>query len=284
MPVSWAAWRAQPLSPPCMPLKPLVQALPQDRWPETFDWSGLAGRWQVKNARGVPISFVAPSAPPPSALDFERRIYQHGEVETRPATWHDAFHACAWLNFPRTKARINALHIEDGLDSTPNRRSVLRNLLTLFDEGGIVVGSCNPRLLDLLRGFEWRELFWRERAAVQSEMDFIIFGHALYERTLEMHYGSTGRGILIDVERSYFDLDTPSRVRLLDARLAALFGNPVGKPARLDSTALLQPVPIKGIPGWDAANQREDYYLDTQQFRPGRRSAALRSTGQSSVA
>jgi Protein of unknown function (DUF3025) len=270
MPVSWAEWCAQALSPPCIPLKPLVDALSQIQWPEPLDWSGLAGRCQVNNAQGVAISFVDPSVPPPSALDFERRIYERGEVETRPATWHDAFHACAWLNFPLTKARINALHIEGGLDSTPNRRSVLRNILTLFDEGGIVVASCNGALLDLLRGFQWRELFWRERAAVQREMDFIIFGHALYERALEMHYGSTGRGILIEVERSYFDLDMSARVKLLDARLAALFGNV----AQLDSTTLLQPVPIKGIPGWDAANEREDYYLDAQQFRPGRRAVA----------
>ena len=230
----------------------------------------MAGRCQVKNAQGLPLRFVAPSVPPPSALDFERRIYVRGEVETRPATWHDAFHACTWLNFPLTKARINALHIEDGLDSTPNRRSVLRNVLTLFDEGGIVVASCNPALLDLLRGFQWHALFWRERAAVQREMDFVLFGHALYERALEMHYGSTGRGILIEVAPGYFDLDTAARVRLIDAHLAALFGDA----AQFDSTTLLQPVPIKGIPGWDAANEREDYYFDKQQFRPGRRKAA----------
>ena len=253
-----------------MPLKPLVDALPQDRWPESLDWSGLAGRCQIKNAQGLPLRFVEPSVPPPSALDFERRIYARGEVETRPATWHDAFHACAWLNFPLTKARINALHIEHGLDSTPNRRSVLRNVLTLFDEGGIVVASCNAALLDLLRGFQWHALFWLERAKVQREMDFVIFGHALYERALEMHYGSTGRGILIEVAPGYFDLDTAARVRFIDAHLAALFGDAT----QFNSTLLLQPVPIKGIPGWDTANEREDYYFDAQQFRPGRRKAA----------
>ena len=268
--LDWAAWRAQPISPTCMPLKPLVQALPQDRWPETPDWSACSARHGLKNARGLPVSFVPPANPATSALAFEQRIYEHGEVETRAATWHDAFHACTWLTFPLTKARINQLHIEDGLDNTPNRRSVLRNILTLIDEGGLIVASSNPALLDLLRGFQWHTLFWQQRAAVQREMDFVIFGHALYERALAMHYGSTGRGILLDVAADYFAWDMPQRVRHLDARLAALLDGP----AQLTSTSLLHPVPIKGIPGWDAANQAEDYYRDTQQFRAGRRKVA----------
>ena len=154
-----------------MPLKPLVDALPQDRWPETLDWSGLAGRCQIKNAQGMPLRFVMPSTPPPSALDFERRIYDHGEVETRPATWHDAFHACAWLTFPQAKARINALHIEDGLDDTPNQRSALRNALTLIDEGGLLIACTDAEQERMLRGFAWHELFWQRRDAVRRSID-----------------------------------------------------------------------------------------------------------------
>ncbi len=253
-----------------MPLKPLVDELPQGRWPETLDWSACAGRRLLKNARGVPVSFVAPSLPEPSALAFEQRIFEIGEVETRAATWHDAFHACTWLTYPKTKARINALHVADGLDATPNRRSVLRNILTLIDEGGLIAASCNPQLLALLRSFQWHALFWQQRVAVQRDMDFVIFGHALYERALAMHYGSTGRGILLDVTPAYFAWDMPQRLRHVDSRLAALLDDP----AQLTSTAMLHPVPLKGIPGWDAANEVEDYYCDTQQFRPGRRKAA----------
>ena len=268
--MDWTRWCAQPLTLPCMPLKPLVQALPQDRWPETLDWSACAARQALKNARGLPVSFVTPAQPEPSALAFEARIFERGEVETRAATWHDAFHACTWLTFPRTKARINALHVADGLDTTPNRRSVLRNILTLIDEGGLIVVSSNPRLLALLRGFQWHALFWQQRALVRREMDFVIFGHALYERALAMHYGSTGRGILLDVTPDYFAWDMPERVHHLDARLAAQLDDP----AQLTSTSMLHPVPLKGIPGWDAASEVEDYYRDTQQFRPGRRKAA----------
>ena len=253
-----------------MPLKPLVDALSQDRWPETLDWSGLAADASIKNMRGMPLRFVTPSSPPPSALDFERRIYERGEVETRPAIWHDAFHACAWLTFPQAKARINALHIEDGLDDTPNRRSALRNALTLIDEGGLLIAFTDAEQERMLRGFAWHELFWQQRDAVRQSMDFVIFGHALYERALGMHHGATGRGVLIRVEPSYFQLHLADRLRLLDTRLYAVLDDT----AALAAPGFLQPVPIKGIPGWAPENEREDYYFDTSQFRTGRRAGA----------
>ena len=247
----------------------VVATLARDRWPDHADWTMLAERMGVKNARDRSMRFVAPTTPPLSALDFERRVLEHGEVETRETCWHDAFHACAWLGFPLSKARINALHVADGLDDSPNRRSVLRNLLTLIDEGGLIVASARADLLGRIRAFAWHDLFWRERESVSREMDFVIFGHALYERALEMRHGCTGRGVLFEVGREYFQLPADARRRYLDQRLAAMLDDP----GRLTSTSVVQPVPIMGIPGWAAENVNEDYYLDTSQFCTGRRAA-----------
>ena len=222
------------------------------------------------NTRGLPISFVAPSAPPPPAIAFERRIFEKGEVETRPECWHDAFHAIAWLSFPRAKARINALHVADGLADSPNRRSVLRNVLTLIDEGGLLVAFTDAGQERLLRGFRWHELFWRQRDGVRQTMDFVIFGHALYERALEMHHGITGRGVLIRVDADYFALEAAARIAHLEDRLCALLDDVL----LLTSAHFLQPVPIKGIPGWAAENEDEAYYFDTSQFCTGRRASA----------
>jgi Protein of unknown function (DUF3025) len=147
---------------------------------------------------------------------------------------------------------------------------VLRNVLTLFDEGGLIVVARDAALLDLVRAFRWHALFWQERQAVRERMDFVIFGHALYERTLAMDYGATGRALLFDAGAEYFGLDMPARLRWLDAQAAALFDDPV----RLAATTSLQPVPINGIPGWHPDGGREDHYFDTRQFSPGRRKAA----------
>ena len=42
-------------------------------------------------------------------------------------------------------------------------------------------------------------------------------------------------------------------------------------PARVGNDRDLAVVPILGIPGWCADNESEDYYDDTDYFRPGRR-------------
>jgi Protein of unknown function (DUF3025) len=253
----------KPLTPWKCPLNGCFQGI----WPETAIWSGFSANHRVVNARGLPIRFVAPTQPTPAALAFEQRIYEHGEVETRHTTWHDTFHACTWLLFPRTKARINALHMEEGSAATPNARSVLRNRLTLFDEGGLVVVSTQPLLLECLRQRAWHRLFWQQRQAVQTGMDFTVFGHALYERILNLHYGSTGRGWLLHAPPDYFEWNGPARVAWVDATLAqALVTSETAKA----SLAQLMAIPVKGIPGWATENVAENYYHDTQQFRPGR--------------
>jgi hypothetical protein len=38
----------------------------------------------------------------------------------------------------------------------------------------------------------------------------------------------------------------------------------------LDSTRTLAPLPIFGVPGWEAANERESFYDDASVFRPER--------------
>jgi hypothetical protein len=251
------------------PWKSALNGAFQGGWPETTVLSQFAADALIKNSKGEPITFVAPSNPPLPALRFEQRIHERGEVETRPQSWHDLFHACVWLTFPRSKARINALHVEDGAhaarNNSQNRRSALRNKLTLLDEGGLIIACSNPLLINLLCGFRWHELFWNQRVSVREQMDFVVFGHALYERVLNLHYGSIGHGVIVPVKEPYFALNRAQRLAFLDDQLQAQL-------AQSDLAATpFQPVPLKGIPGWALENEEEAYYFDKQQFRDGRR-------------
>jgi len=149
---------------------------------------------------------------------------------------------------------------------SPTRRSPLRNLLTLFDESGVVIACADPSLTDLLRRFRWHELFWTRRADVRAAMDFVIFGHALYEQAHTLYDGVTGKGIVVPVTPEYFALDTPARLALLDTAVEQFF-----TAATVDTGPhALQPLPLKGIPGWAPENEAEAYYRDERQFRPGR--------------
>jgi len=250
-------------------LVPLLRCLPPDRFPRHDELNALATP-SVASGGGAPIRFV----PPVASAQYETHVFETGEVQTRPDNWHDLFNALVWLAFPRTKAVLNRHHCEEIRARRGARlRGTARDVLTLFDEGGIVVAAADAELASLLREFRWKELFWRRRAEVQRSMRFYVFGHAIYEKALEPYKGVTAKALIVDAASGLLDAPIELQLSELDARAADYFS---GSQA-LSSTRNLPPLPILGIPGWDPSNAREEYYDDAAQFRPGRSNeAALR--------
>src|SRR5882672_5179078 len=242
-------------------LTPLLGRLPRDRLPRHDELNAL-GTPSVVSGGGAPIRFV----PPAASAQYEVRIFETGEVQTRPDSWHDLFNALAWLAFPRTKAVLNRHHYEQIKSRVGERlRGTVRDVLTLFDEGGIVVAAADAELSCLLREFRWKELFWKRRTEVRRSMRFYVFGHAIYEKALEPYKGVTAKALILDAAPGLLDAPIERQLRELDARAADYFS---GTQA-LASTRNLSPLPILGIPGWEPANASEEYYDDPSQFRPG---------------
>ena len=131
-----------------------------------------------------------------------------------------------------------------------------------------MVASADAELSSLLRQFRWKELFWRRRAEVLRSMRFYVFGHAIYEKALEPYKGVTAKALMVEVTPDLLDAPLERQLAELDARAADYFSGPQA----LASTRTLAPLPILGIPGWEPANAREEYYDDRAQFRPGRSS------------
>ena len=245
-------------------LAPLLGRLPRDRFPRHDELNALATP-SVASGGGAPIRFV----PPAASAQYEVRVFETGEVQTRADSWHDLFNALVWLAFPKTKAVLNGHHYGEIRARRGERlRGTARDVLTLFDEGGIIVASADAELSGLLRQFRWKELFWRRRADVLRSMRFHVFGHAIYEKALEPHKGVTAKALIIETTPDLLDAPLDQQLAELDARAADYFS---GMQA-LASTRTLSPLPILGIPGWEPANAREEYYDDSVQFRPGRSS------------
>jgi len=243
-------------------LKPLLGRLPRDRFPRHDELNALRTP-SVVSGGGAPIRFV----PPAASAQYEVRIFENGEVQTRPDNWHDLFNALVWLAFPKTKAVLNGHHYDEIRARRGERlRGTARDVLTLFDEGGIVVAAADPELPALLREFRWKELFWRRRAEVLRSMRFYVFGHAIYEKALEPYKGVTAKALILDAAPGLLDAPIERQLPELDARAADYFS---GTHA-LASTRSLSPLPILGIPGWEPANACEEYYDDASQFRPRR--------------
>jgi hypothetical protein len=201
---------------------------------------------QTENA--IPVRFV-----PPATKDayYEVKVYRSGEVETRPDNVHDFFNALAWLAFPQAKARLNALHAAE-IPREGGRRGRLRDLLTIFDEGGAIVQCDQPDLLALLHAMQWKDLFWHQRARLQREMRILVFGHAVLEQALKPWAGITCKAIVVPTGAEP------------DTAIHAWLGSLAPGASPRD----LAPLPVFGFPGWSAAGERAEFYEDTRYFRP----------------
>ena len=209
--------------------------------------NALAADLGIKTESGKPVRFVPPGREDPY---YEIGVFESGRVATRPESLHDWFNALAWLAFPRTKARINALHARALPTEAKGRRSPLRDLLTIFDEGGAIVVCQNEELLALLRSGQWKSLFLTNRQRVVESMKLVVFGHAVQEQALEPRPGITCKAIVLRGG----DLDAGAAQWLADA------------PPGTSPKALL-PVPIFGYPGW-SESQDSVFYEDKRYFRP----------------
>jgi hypothetical protein len=86
-----------------------------------------------------------------------------------------------WLTFPRAKAALNARHLREMEHEAAGRRGRVRDALTQFDEDGIIVLCSQPELLELIRTFQWRQLFWGPARRRNAECALLVFGHAPYD-------------------------------------------------------------------------------------------------------
>ncbi|UCV21022.1 DUF3025 domain-containing protein [Ferribacterium limneticum] len=233
--------------------------------PDASAVAELAEQFPIHAANGQRIRFVPPR---PDGLVYECRIWDSGEVETRPDNWHDFFNALVWLRFPQTKIAVSAAHMR-AMQAPGEARGTTRDALTHFDECGIVVLSSQPELLELLRNFQWKELFVERRAEVIRCMRFVIFGHATYEQMLRPFRGLTAKAVLYEVSEAWLEMGDSEQLAAVDKLLAAdLISGRYTRPRDF------QPLPLLGIPGVTPDSEDPAYYDDTWQFRPGRRATA----------
>jgi len=210
-----------------------------------------AAERNVTTASGWPIEFVA-ADDAPAGRAYESHIAATGRVPTR-LNRHDLFNALAWLAFPRTKARLNALHAaaieRDGIGG---RRGPLRDAATLFDENGALLVTADPVLPALLRERRWKAAFVEHRD-IWDSVRVLVFGHALMDKLVAPYKSITAHALVVELRA-----DTPQAE--VDARLARRLDE------NFDTSAFL-PLPVLGVPGWSRSASPIDYD-DTAVFRP----------------
>lgn len=245
--------------------EPLQRLMADDAWPGIARLNECAAG--IRNYRDQPIRFVA-NEDATAAPHYETRIAESGEIATRE-NWHDFFNAMSWLSFPKAKSAISEMHARllsaRGL-SELRARSAPRDVLTLFDEGGIIVTSSDESLLELIRHFEWKTLFVDRRAEVIACMRFYLFGHSMLEKALDPYVGVTAKAILFLVNDEFVAANHAAQMHHIDQRAATW----LMEESNLASSKNFSPLPWLGVPGWWKENASPAFYDDTHYFRGGR--------------
>lgn len=239
-------------------------------WPLIQDYNFFLERSerQITSKLGQTIRFVEQTHKPSSFEEqYEPRIFLKGEVLTRYASWHDFFNMLIWLTFPTTKAMLNNLQylsIKQRIHKSP-QRNALENMLTLFDENGLVIVSSDATLLSLIENFQWKELFWHRRSAIEKKLRCYVFGHSLHEKFLKPYIGMTGHAILLQENQTFFNNTLSDQIQTIDSTLAQIFAQ-----KKINSPSMLKPFPVLGMPNW-YDNGQESFYDNKSYFRQSRR-------------
>ena len=237
-------WSAPWLAPWRALGQPLTQQLLQDD-------PSVHQALQTATQPGAPVVFVPQSALPEGTA-YEQYIWDTCRVPTRD-NLHDFFNGLVWLQFPRTKRRLNQLQAQaiatDGVQAV---RGPLRDAVTVFDENGALLQAPNA-LWDALRARDWQRLFIDLRP-LWAEARLVLFGHALLEKLVFPR-----NPMVAHVFHAPAAIDSIAEV---DAWLEGQVD------ASAWSTKPFTPLPVLGVPGWWPANEAPGFYADAQVFRP----------------
>ena len=264
--MDWQGARPQFLTPPFDSIRePLGHLIEDTDWPSIARLNSIATG--IKNFRGRQIRFVA-NEEALNAMHYETRIAETGEIATRD-NWHDLFNAMSWLAFPHAKSAISEMHsrlLHVHGENEARERSAPRDVLTLFDEGGIIVTSSDQSLLELVRRFEWKALFVKRRAEVMTRMRFHLFGHSMLEKALDPYVGVTAKAILLFVDDAFLESSQTKQIHHVDQRATDWLLDE----SNLSSSRNFSPLPWLGVPGWWQQSESPAFYDNTHYFRRGR--------------
>ena len=218
---------------------------------------------QALNAvTGAPVRFVRQSHLPEGQA-YEQFIFNTQTVPTRD-NLHDFFNGLCWLTFPQTKTKLNHLQAAQlALDGVQQTRGPVRDALTLFDENAAFLMAPQP-LWDALIGRDWQRLFVELRP-MWKDAQLVLFGHALLEKLINPRKPITAH--------IYWAQAAMQSIASLDAWIASGLSADklAGKP--------FAPLPVLGVPGWWADNEKLSFYEDILVFRPENKKIREASVG-----
>jgi len=245
-----------------------LQLVAADDWRQALN--SIVTACDIRNHLGLPIGFV-PQTALPADTAYEAFISETGQVPTRE-NLHDFLNALVWLQFPQSKARLNALQAAElakagTLSGSGKPRGAARDAATIFDENAALLlvrdGLAGRSLIAALKEHQWKQVFIEQRAAFGADVEVWLFGHALVEKLVRPYKAITAHTLVLLAPEEFFAQDADARRGWIDQRIAAHLtqqGMTIGQ---------LTPLPVLGVPDW-CVNQDAAFYADATVFRPKR--------------
>ncbi|MFT6834605.1 MAG: hypothetical protein ACJA0H_000636 [Francisellaceae bacterium] len=198
-----------------------------------------------------------------STLGYEDIIYEKGLIPTRENNWHDFFNILSWLTFPKSKSLLNDWQYSENQNKSGKNRTPLQNIITHFDECGMIILTDKPKLLELIYKHQWEEFFCQNKSLLESNIKFLTIGHSVSERLLSPYIGLTTKCLMFVVESD--ELACPNN------QLVSLADDLCSKYLELNknnlNTKSLQPFPMLGVTEI-IKNNNFQYIQNQQYFRP----------------
>jgi hypothetical protein len=206
---------------------------------------------QCTGTHFLPPKTFVPQSALPAGMAYEQFIFETGQIPTRDGL-HDFFNGLCWMQFPRTKLRLNELQAaqitRDGIGPV---RGAARDALTIVDENSALLWAPDA-LWDALVARDWQSLFVSRRA-LWTRARLIVFGHALLEKLTSPRKGITAHVLRVQS-------DTPALGDVDQWLSAYLYADVLAaKP--------FAPLPVLGVPLWCTANEDPVFYSDASVFR-----------------
>ncbi|WP_328700307.1 DUF3025 domain-containing protein [Caenimonas soli] len=191
----------------------------------------------------------------PQGMAYEQYIFETARCPTRE-NLHDFFNGLCWLQFPLAKKRLNELQADEiARAGVGGVRGPVRDAITVFDENGALLDAPSA-LWQALLARDWPRIFIDLRP-LWAQARVIVFGHALLEKLVRPR-----KDITAHVWRFACPSGSMAEVdRWLAGQLTA--GSLAAKP--------FAPLPVMGVPGWNAENEDLSFYDDALVFRPAGR-------------
>lgn len=234
------------------------------KWPTLDQFAREFKKRNIQSYANKPVHPVGQAGTPVNFEDhYESRIYLEGELQTRLENWHDYFNAMCWLQFPKIKSALNALHFEySKTRKMGTNRSPLENAITLFDECGAIIVVDDDPLLEMIRDHQWKELFWRNKDLFGKHIQCYVVGHAMHEKSLTPYIGMTTHSVLLKQGGDFLQRSYLGQLEEIDQIVSDLWIN-----KKIEKPKDLQPFPLLGVPGWWNKKQDEAFYSNDEYFR-----------------